>query len=80
MWDTKTILSSFRFDKHDRLIFGSVGALRGTGTAIHRGWSRRALKRIFPQLGDVALGNEWFGWIGMTDDSLPRFHRLGRTL
>ncbi|CAN5256269.1 FAD-binding oxidoreductase [soil metagenome] len=75
-WDTKTILSSFRFDKHDRLIFGSVGALRGTGTAIHRSWSKRALKRIFPQLGDVALSNEWFGWIGMTGDSLPRFHRL----
>ncbi len=29
VWDTKEILSSFRFDQAGRLVFGSVGALRG---------------------------------------------------
>ena len=75
-WDTKTILSSFRFDLAGRLVFGSVGALRGTGLAIHRAWARRALKKIFPRIGQIEFEQQWFGMIGMTDNALPRFHRL----
>lgn len=75
-WDTKEILSSFRMDKAGRLVFGSVGALRNTGTAIHRAWAKRALARIFPQLGNVDFEHEWYGQIGMTDNALPRFHRF----
>lgn len=76
-WDTEEILSSFRLDAAGRLIFGSVGALRGTGTAIHTAWARRAMRRIFPQLGDQPFEAEWHGRIGMTKDSVPRLHRLG---
>ncbi|SIR21272.1 Glycine/D-amino acid oxidase [Rhizobium sp. RU35A] len=77
-WDTKEILSSFRMDAKGRLVFGSVGALRGTGAAIHKSWARRALKKIFPQLGDIEFEAEWYGQIGMTDNALPRFHRFAR--
>jgi glycine/D-amino acid oxidase-like deaminating enzyme len=73
-WDTKQILSSFRFDRAGRLIFGSIGALRGSGAHIHRSWSRRELARLFPQLGDFSIEHEWFGMIGMTVDALPRLH------
>jgi glycine/D-amino acid oxidase-like deaminating enzyme len=76
-WDTKEILSSFRMDQAGRLVFGSVGALRGTGIAVHKAWARRSLKRLFPQLGDVEFEAEWYGKIGMTDDALPRFHKFG---
>ncbi len=79
-WDTKEVLSSFRMDQAGRLIFGSVGALRGTGTAIHKAWARRSLKRLFPQLGEVEFEAEWYGKIGMTDNALPRFHTFGRNL
>ena len=75
-WDTKTILSSFRFDRAGRLVFGSVGALRGTGLAIHRAWAKRALRKIFPSIGRIEFEQQWFGMIGMTDNALPRFHRL----
>lgn len=75
-WDTRTILSSFRYDRAGRLVFGSVGALRGTGLAVHRGWARRALRRIFPQIGAVRFEAQWYGLIGMTKDAVPRFHRL----
>ncbi len=75
-WDTKEILSSFRMDKAGRLVFGSVGALRGTGTAIHRSWARRSLKRLFPQLADIEFECGWYGQIGMTDNALPRFHKF----
>lgn len=73
-WDTRQVLSSFRFDRHGRLVFGSVGALRGTGTAIHRAWARRAMARLFPALAGIEFEAEWYGSIGMTADHLPRFH------
>lgn len=76
VWDTKDVLLSFRFDAADRLVFGSVGALRNTGAAVHRAWAKRALRRIYPALGAVGFEEEWWGQIGMTADSLPRFHRL----
>lgn len=79
-WDTKEILSSFRFDKEGRLVFGSVGALRGPGLPIHRNWGRRAMTKLFPQLKGVEFETEWYGKIGMTVDNVPRFHRLGRNV
>ncbi|MBC7314307.1 MAG: FAD-binding oxidoreductase [Rhizobium sp.] len=75
-WDTKEVLSSFRMDKAGRLVFGSCGALRNTGAAIHRSWAKRALKKLFPDLGNVEFETEWYGRIGMTDDAIPRFHKF----
>ncbi|MBA5801342.1 NAD(P)/FAD-dependent oxidoreductase [Rhizobium changzhiense] len=75
-WDTKEILSSFRMDQAGRLVFGSVGALRNTGLSVHKGWAKRALKRLFPVIGDVEFECEWYGQIGMTDNALPRFHKF----
>ncbi|MDQ0322671.1 glycine/D-amino acid oxidase-like deaminating enzyme [Pararhizobium capsulatum DSM 1112] len=80
VWDTKEILSSFRMDQAGRLVFGSVGALRNTGLAVHRSWARRALARLFPQLGSVEFECEWYGKIGMTDNALPRFHRFAQNV
>ncbi len=79
-WDTRTILSSFRFDRSGRLVFGSVGALRGTGLAVHRAWAKRALRKIFPHIGAVEFEHQWYGMIGMTGNALPRFHRLAENV
>jgi glycine/D-amino acid oxidase-like deaminating enzyme len=79
-WDTKTILSSFRFDRVGRLVFGSVGALRGTGLAIHRAWAKRVLPKFFPNIGRFEFESQWYGMIGMTDNALPRFHRLAENV
>ena len=75
-WDTKEVLSSFRLDAAGRMVFGSVGALRGTGLPIHRGWARRALARLYPSLAGIGFEHEWYGQIGMTSDALPRLHRF----
>ena len=75
-WDTKDILTSLRMDAAGRIVVGSVGALRGTGRCIHEAWARRALARIFPQLGQVETDAGWYGQIGMTADNLPRLHRF----
>lgn len=77
-WDTCQVMSSFRLDQAGRLVFGGVGALRGTGRTIHRDWGHRAMTKLFPQLKGLDFEHEWYGWIGMTPNALPRFHRLAR--
>jgi glycine/D-amino acid oxidase-like deaminating enzyme len=75
-WDTRLIMNSFRFDKAGRLLFGSIGALRLAGLEVHRAWASRAVQKTFPQIGEVAFEAQWYGMMGMTDNALPRFHRL----
>ncbi|WP_027038509.1 NAD(P)/FAD-dependent oxidoreductase [Mesorhizobium ciceri] len=75
-WDTREVLISYRLDRERRLVFGSVGALRGTGASIHRAWATRAARKLFPQIGRVRFEAAWYGMIGMTRDHLPRFHRF----
>jgi glycine/D-amino acid oxidase-like deaminating enzyme len=79
-WDTRRVLSSFRLDRLGRLVFGSVGALRGSGAAVHRAWARRAIGKLFPRLGGIRFESEWYGMIGMTANDLPCFHRLARNV
>ena len=79
-WDTRRVMTSVRFDRAGHLILGSVGALRGTGIAVHRAWAQRTLRKLFPQLGPVDLVTEWYGTIGMTRNHLPRFHKLARNV
>ncbi|MFO1046830.1 MAG: FAD-binding oxidoreductase [Geminicoccaceae bacterium] len=79
-WDTRQVMVSVRFDRAGHLILGSVGALRGTGAAVHRAWARRTLHKLFPRLGAVEFAAEWYGSIGMTSNHLPRFHKLARNV
>ncbi len=79
-WDTRQVLSSFRFDRSGRLVFGSVGALERVGAAVHQAWATRSLRRLFSQLGDVEFEAGWFGMIGLTSNKLPRFHKLDRNV
>jgi glycine/D-amino acid oxidase-like deaminating enzyme len=76
-WDTQSVLTSFRLDRDGRLVFGSVGALSGTGSAVHQAWARRAVRSIYPALHAVKFEHAWYGMIGMTHDALPRLHQLG---
>lgn len=75
-WDTNKVLTAFRCDRQGRLLFGSVGALRGSGKRVHGAWARRTIGRLFPAIEKVDFTHAWYGMIGMTDNHLPRFHRL----
>jgi glycine/D-amino acid oxidase-like deaminating enzyme len=79
-WDTRMIMNSFRFDQAGRLLFGSIGALRLAGLEVHRAWAKRALKKTFPQIGEVEFEAQWYGMMGMTGNALPRFHRLAENV
>lgn len=76
VWDTREILTSFRLDQAGRLIMGSVGSLGMIERGIHRQWAHRAMTHIYPMLRDIPFESEWYGRIGMTADSVPRYHHL----
>ena len=76
IWDTGKIMFSLRRDAADRLIIGSMGAVIGGEKGLSVRWAARQLRRLFPDLGPVEFGTCWHGQIAMTDDHLPRIHRL----
>jgi glycine/D-amino acid oxidase-like deaminating enzyme len=71
-WDTAKILTSFRLDAAGRFVIGSVGALGAWDAAVHEGWARRRMARLYPQLAGIPFTHRWFGRIGTTPDAVPR--------
>ena len=74
-WDTGTVMTSFRKDQAGRVILGAMGNPDALG--LHEGWARRALNRLFPQVGDAPFEHFWSGRISMTSDHIPKVMRLG---
>jgi glycine/D-amino acid oxidase-like deaminating enzyme len=73
-WDTGLVMTSFRMDQQNRLIFGSVGRLDALAEGTHRAFAERSLRRLFPALGDFRFEHWWDGRIGMTTNNLPQMH------
>lgn len=76
-WDTALVMSSFRTDKAGRMIVGGIGDAGGAGAAIHAGWARRKLRKIYPQLAGLEFEHAWHGRIAMTNDHIPKILSLG---
>jgi len=77
MSDTHGELYFCRYDARHRLVTG--GALIAPFDKVRR-MKEMIAKRIiglFPQIGSVEFDYVWNGYIGMTPDYTPRFHRLG---
>jgi glycine/D-amino acid oxidase-like deaminating enzyme len=77
MSDTHGELYFARYDARNRLVTG--GAVIGPGNKPERLKAIVAdrLQRLWPQIGPVEFDYVWNGYVGMTTDFLPRFHRLG---
>ncbi len=73
-WDTNLILSSYKLDRDGRLIIGSVGQARNGAYNLHKNWTLRTVKKVFPQIGHVEMEHAWDGIIRMTTDNIPKFH------
>lgn len=74
-WDTGLVMTSFRTDRAGRLIYGSIGSLDALGRIAHEPFARRAIRRLYPFVGNVAFEHWWDGQIGMTANNLPSFHQ-----
>ncbi|EPX78169.1 NAD(P)/FAD-dependent oxidoreductase [Salipiger mucosus] len=77
-WDTGLIMSSWRRDAAGRLILGGMGRPEGAGRALHMGWARRKLGKLFPELAELPFESHWTGRIAMTRDHVPKVLRIGR--
>jgi glycine/D-amino acid oxidase-like deaminating enzyme len=77
MSDTHGELYFARYDARNRLVTG--GALINPLNAAERLKPIVAarLQRLWPQIGDITFDFVWNGYVGMTADYMPRFHRLG---
>ena len=75
--DTHGELYFARYDARHRLITGGAMLLPFNRADRLRSSIAARLRRLWPQLGDVRIGPVWNGYVGMTDDFMPRFHRLG---
>ncbi len=77
-WDTATVMSSFRIDKHNRFIIGGIGNLGQNISKIHSNWARRKACSLYPSLKNIPFDYFWGGEISMTDDHIPKIYRFGK--
>lgn len=75
--DTHGELYFARYDARHRLITGGAMLLPFNRADRLRSTIAARLRRLWPQLGEVRIGPLWNGYVGMTDDFMPRFHVLG---
>lgn len=75
--DTHGELYFARFDARHRLIAGGAILLPYNRANRLRATIAARLQRLWPQLGEVSIDPVWNGYVGMTNDFMPRFHRLG---
>ena len=77
MSDTHGELYFARYDARHRLVTGGALLNPVNGAERLKPYIAARLERVFPQIGPVQFDHVWNGYIGMTRDYLPRFHRLG---
>lgn len=80
LWDTGKVMFSVRRDDFGRLILGSMGKVIGGEKGLTEHWANKTAKRLFPELGSINWEKAWHGQIAMTNDHLPRIHRLAPNL
>ncbi|MGO2233782.1 MAG: NAD(P)/FAD-dependent oxidoreductase [Marinomonas sp.] len=76
VWDTCTVMSSFRLDKQGRLVFGGMG---GEGSVLSN-WATQRVTELFPILSKVEWDYCWTGKIAYSEDHLPHCQQLQKGL
>ncbi|RUW84229.1 FAD-dependent oxidoreductase [Mesorhizobium sp. M1E.F.Ca.ET.063.01.1.1] len=72
--DSRRILVYYRKSADGRLVLGGRGRMALPSSAADWAHLERALIRLYPALGDVAIEKRWFGRVAMTPDHLPHLH------
>lgn len=77
MSDTHGDLRFARYDARNRLITGGAIVLPFNRAARLQSMVGARLRRLWPQIDTLHFDYVWNGFIAMTPDHFPRFHRLG---
>lgn len=76
MSDTRNDLYYFRKDARGRLITGAALMLPVSVSGRLQTMLKARLLRAYPQLGRLQFSHIWSGYVGVTPDHFPHFHRL----
>jgi glycine/D-amino acid oxidase-like deaminating enzyme len=74
--DARRLLLYFRTDQTGRVLIGGRGSFREPEQMSNFSHLRRALRLIFPQLGNIELDYCWSGRVAITLDHMPHLHKL----
>ncbi|MBR0718584.1 FAD-binding oxidoreductase [Bradyrhizobium liaoningense] len=77
MSDTHGELYFARYDARNRLVTGGAVIVPGNKAERLKARVAERLQRLWPQIGEVSFDYVWNGYVGMTTDYMPRFHKLG---
>lgn len=75
---TKFVVDYFRLSADLRLIFGGGETYSDREITDIKGFVRRYMLAVFPQLEDVGIDYAWSGRLAITMNRLPHFGRVGR--
>ena len=74
--DTKRVMIGMRRYADGRLQLGGGGVTTGPDRPPPFAQVEKALRRLFPQIGELRWEASWSGWMAMTPDRYPRLHEL----
>ncbi len=75
--DTKFVIDYYRLSADKRLLFGGGETYRRAFPADIRGFVRKTMLRVYPQLSETRIDYAWGGTLAITLNRLPSFGRLG---
>ena len=75
--DTKFVIDYYRLSADKRLLFGGGETYRRAFPADIKGFVRKYMLRVYPQLADARIDFAWGGTLAITRNRLPGFGRLG---
>ncbi len=75
--DTKFVIDYYRLSADRRLLFGGGETYRRAFPADIKGFVRKVMLRVYPQLAEARIDYAWGGTLAITRNRLPGFGRLG---
>ena len=75
--DVNWALDYFRLSRDQRLLFGGRASYSTLPPPNLRGTLERRMRRVFPQLRDVAVEQAWGGYVDISMNRAPHWGRLG---
>ena len=74
--DTRRLYAGVRLRADGRLHMSVDGPPFSVGGRANIAKAERRIRKLFPQIGNIAWSEEWSGWVAMTADHYPHLHRL----
>lgn len=74
--DCNFVLDYFRLSADRRLLFGGLVSYSTLPPPNLQAALRRRMRRVFPQLADVAITHAWGGFVAITSNRAPHFGRI----